>query len=61
MEKFFCCCGLSGRFPICDGSQMIAKTHRAGKLLSCGEDPKPSDPPGDEAFASSPREVAAVV
>jgi len=57
MEKFFCCCGLSATFPMCDGSQMIARTHALGKLVSCGA-PKPSGPPGDEASASSAREIA---
>jgi CDGSH-type Zn-finger protein len=31
-----CGCGLSRTFPFCDGKQMIAKTHRAGELSSCG-------------------------
>jgi CDGSH-type Zn-finger protein len=34
--KAFCGCGLSRTFPFCDGSQKIAKTHVAGKLMSCG-------------------------
>lgn len=34
--KAFCGCGLSRTFPFCDGSQKIAKTHMAGKLMSCG-------------------------
>lgn len=34
--KTFCGCGLSRTFPLCDGSQKIAKTHMAGKLMSCG-------------------------
>jgi CDGSH-type Zn-finger protein len=34
--KAFCCCGLSRTFPICDGSQKIAKTQRAERLFNCG-------------------------
>jgi len=41
----FCGCGLSRTFPFCDGNQMIAKTHVAGKLSSCGAttQPEPAD------------------
>jgi CDGSH-type Zn-finger protein len=35
-DKAFCCCGLSRTFPICDGSQRIARTQKAEKLFSCG-------------------------
>ena len=34
--KYLCGCGLSRTFPICDGSQAIAKTHKAGMLVRCG-------------------------
>ena len=34
--KAFCCCGMSRTFPICDGSQRIAKTQKAQTLFSCG-------------------------
>ena len=34
--KAFCCCGLSRTFPICDGSQRIAKTQKAERLFNCG-------------------------
>jgi len=34
--KVFCGCGLSRTFPYCDGSQKIAKTHAAEKLMRCG-------------------------
>jgi CDGSH-type Zn-finger protein len=34
--RTFCACGLSLTFPFCDGSQKIAKTHSAEKLMSCG-------------------------
>lgn len=34
--KYLCGCGLSRTFPACDGSQVIAKTHKAGMLVRCG-------------------------
>ena len=34
--RSFCGCGLSRTFPLCDGSQKIARTHMAGMLMSCG-------------------------
>jgi len=42
----FCSCGLSRTFPFCDGTQMIAKTHRLGDLVPCGA---PKQPPALEA------------
>ena len=34
--RSMCGCGLSGRFPFCDGTQMISKSHVEGALVSCG-------------------------
>lgn len=35
-SKYPCGCGLSRTFPICDGTQKIAKTNAPGKLYQCG-------------------------
>jgi hypothetical protein len=37
-----CGCGLSRTFPMCDGSQMIAKTHQLGRLFRCGGATQPA-------------------
>jgi CDGSH-type Zn-finger protein len=39
-----CACGLSGTFPFCDSSQMIAKTNLNGQLVKCGAANRPELP-----------------
>lgn len=50
-SKVICGCGLSRTFPFCDGTQMIARTHLRGKLVSCGAARQP-DPSNAELQAS---------
>ena len=50
-SKVICGCGLSRTFPFCDGTQMIARTHLRGELVSCGA-AKQSDPSNAELQAS---------
>lgn len=56
-SKYLCSCGLSGTFPICDGTSTIPKTNAPGKLYQCGA-PRPAAVPSEQSATFLDGEVS---